>query len=149
MHQSGPGGGDCSVPLLLGIGAWPWRGHHLAGKQYLGREKLSQWWSPIGRSLAFLYDPRISSGKRRGKGKHDLRRIMPLWKEGEPVTHKVQERLSDVQYRRGARTTGFKVRMTQIWILVLGGFDQATWPPSALLPWLENKHINTQLSGLC
>lgn len=51
---------------------------------------------------------------------------MPLWKEGEPVTNKVQERLSDIQYSRGARTRGFKVRMTQIRTLVLGGFGQVT-----------------------
>lgn len=81
---------------------------------------------PIGSPSASLYDPGEGQERSEGKGKHDLCRIMPLWREAEPATNKAQERPSNVQYGREARTRGFKLRMTQILILALGGLGHVT-----------------------
>lgn len=55
-----------------------------------------------------------NQGRREEKGKNELRKIMPLWREGKPGTNKIQETLSNVQYSREAKIRGFKLRKIQI-----------------------------------
>lgn len=67
---------------------------------------------PTGSLSASLYGPGRSSGKERGKRQTCLEQNQATV-ERNGARDEVQERLSNVWYRRKASTRGFKLRMTR------------------------------------